>query len=489
MSIATKLRLDLTTNGNSVEGTSPLRILQVSTMDRAGGAERSAWNLFQAYKERGHESWLAVGTKCTDEADVLVIPNEVTGNPWERLCGTVLERLRPLEEGTPGMFRMREWLKMWANPWIQMQRALGIENFDYPGTRHLLSLPPHRPDIIHCHNLHGGYFDLRMLPELSRQIPVVVNLRDAWLLSGHCAHSFDCDRWKTGCGHCPDLSIYPAIERDSTGYNWRRKRDIFSKSRLYVTAPCEWLMQKVQQSILAPAIVKARVIPNGGDLSIFHPADRLRTRVDLGIARDAKVLLFTANGIRKNIWKDYATMKAAVAMVAERIQGQELLFIALGEGGPPEKIGPAEIRFVPYQKDRKAVARYYQAADLYVHAARAEVSPLTIIEALACGTPVVATGVGGIPEQVKGLELPQFSLWNAGLNRYGMDEATGVLVPRGDGPAMAASIERLLCDDSLRRRLGQNAALDAAKRYDVQGQVDEFLNWYREIVQDGNRGR
>ena len=474
-------------NSNSVGGTPPLRILQVSTMDCAGGAERSAWNLFQAYKQRGHESWLAVGTKCTEEADVLVIPNERIKNPWERLCGNIVDRLSPFEESTPGIFRMREWLKRWATPLSQMQRVLGIENFDYPGTRRLLSLPPYRPDIIHCHNLHGGYFDLRMLPELSHQVPVVINLRDAWLLSGHCAHSFDCDRWKTGCGHCPDLSIYPAIERDSTGYNWRRKREIFQKSRLYVTAPCEWLMQKVRQSILAPAIVKARVIPNGGDLSMFYPADRLQIRADLGIARDARVLLFTANGIRKNIWKDYATMKAAVAMVAERVQGQELIFIALGEDGPPERVGHAEIRFVPYQKDRKSVARYYQAADLYVHAARAEVSPLTIIEALACGTPVVATGVGGIPEQVKGLELPQFSLWNAGLNRYGKNEATGVLVPRGDGPAMAASIERLLVDHSLRQRLGQNAALDAASRYDVQAQVDEFLNWYREIIQDGVR--
>ena len=177
-------------------------------------------------------------------------------------------------------------------------------------------------------------------------------------------------------------------------------------------------------------------------------------------------------------------MKAAVAQVAQRLHGQDLIFIALGEEGPPERIGPAEVRFVPYQKDRTAVARYFQAADLYIHAARAEVCPLTIIEALACGTPVVATGVGGIPEQVKGLELSQFSFWNSGLNRYGMNEATGVLVPRGDAQAMAVATEQLLSDDALRRRLGENAALDAAKRFDLQGQADEFLTWYQEILND-----
>ncbi|MBU6482633.1 MAG: glycosyltransferase [Nitrospirae bacterium] len=463
---------------------SPLHILQVSTADHSGGAERSAWNLFQVYRDRGHESWLAVGRKYSDDPDVIVIPNQRRQNLWGRFCRRVEGWLRTFEKSIPGLWRMRGPLAGWSSPWQKVQRSLGLEDFNYAGTRQLLTLPPRRPDIVHCHNLHGRYFDLRILPQLSHEVPVIVNLRDAWLLSGHCAHSFACERWKTGCGHCPDLTIYPAIERDATAYNWRRKRDIFARSRLYVTAPSQWLMHKVEESILAPAIVKARVIPNGVDLSEFHPADRQHVRAVLGIRQDAEVLLFTANGIRQNIWKDYATMKAAVAQVAQRMHGRNLIFIALGEDGPPERIGDAEVRFVPYQKDRGAVARYFQAADLYIHAARAEVWGLTITEALACGTPVVATGIGGIPEQVKGLELSQFSLWNSGLNRYGMNEATGVLVPGGDAQAMAVSIERLLTDDFLRLRLGENAAVDAAKRFDLQGQADRFLAWYQEIVNE-----
>jgi glycosyltransferase involved in cell wall biosynthesis len=81
-----------------------------------------------------------------------------------------------------------------------------------------------------------------------------------------------------------------------------------------------------------------------------------------------------------------------------------LVFVALGEDAPAERIGAAEIRFVPYQKDPAVVARYYQAADIYIHSARADTFPNTVLEALACGTPVVATAVGGIPEQVKSLQ-------------------------------------------------------------------------------------
>ena len=128
---------------------------------------------------------------------------------------------------------------------------------------------------------------------------------------------------------------------------------------------------------------------------------------------------------------------------------QKVVFIALGEDASPERSGQAEVRFVPYKEDPGAVARYYQAADIYIHAARAEVWGLTITEALACGTPVVATAVGGIPEQVKGLEISGFDFPDSDLKRYGMDEATGVLVPPENGQAMGFGIELLLNDDSL----------------------------------------
>jgi glycosyltransferase involved in cell wall biosynthesis len=353
----------------------------------------------------------------------------------------------------------------------------GREDFDFPETWRILDLPPERPDIIHCHNLHSGYFDLRALPWLSQQIPIILTLHDTWMLTGHCAYSFDCDRWSVGCGHCPDLAIYPPVRRDATAYNWDRKRAIYADSRFHVAVPCRWLMQQVERSILAPAIAERRIIPYGVDLSVFRAIDRHAARLALDVPQDAKVLLFAANGAKRNMFKDYDTMRAAVVRVTAR-ENKQILFIALGEDARDEQIGQAQMRFVPYQKDSGLVARYYQAADLYLHAAKADTFPNAVLEALACGTPVVATAVGGIPEQIKGLHS-QCTL--SDLNRHGVNDATGVLVPGGDAEAMADAIDRLLSDDTLRRRMGENAAKDAQERFDLRRHSNDYLQWYEQL--------
>jgi glycosyltransferase involved in cell wall biosynthesis len=307
-----------------------------------------------------------------------------------------------------------------------------------------------------------------------------------WPITGHCAHSFDCERWKNGCGQCPDLTSSPAINRDAAACNWQRKGSIYAKSRLYVVTASRWLMNKIEQSILVPAIIEGRVIPNGVDTSIFSPVDKRAVRAVLGLSQEAKLLLFAANGIRGNRWKDYRTMRVAAALIAERLYGQKILFIALGEDAPAEQIGQAEVRFVPYQQDPKSVGRYYQAADVYIHAAKADTFPTTILEALACGTPVVATAAGGIPEQVKGLAISDFEYRISNLNKYGTSVATGVLVTKGDATGMAMCIERLLSDELLLRQLGENAAQDAGQRFALNQQVDAYLEWYQEILERQN---
>jgi glycosyltransferase involved in cell wall biosynthesis len=448
-----------------------MQILLVNSADIGGGAEGSARRLLHALRQRGHETWLAVGKKRSALDNVLKIPNEEYRSRWAKLIYKKL--LKPQKNRLTS--KTITLLRIAAEPRRWIERQLGVEDFHYPASHRLLELLPTSPDIVHIFNLHGGYFDLHILPWLSKQVPVILNPRDEWPLTGHCAHSMECARWRGGCGNCPNLTIYPQVKQDATAYNWKRKKRIFSQSHLYVATPSEWLMGEVEESILSRSIVKSRVIPTGIDLSIFAPGDKTEIRANLGLPLNAKVLLFAAHSIQP--WKDDKTAQTAVEMVIQTLVDQKIILVALGRDGSTIQKGSSEIRFVPFQHDRNVVADYYRAADVFLHAARADTFPNTVMESMGCGTPVIATNVGGIPEQVKGFG-------HFAPNGYDVDEATGILVSLGNAKEMADAITHLLTDETIRAKLGKNAAQDCHQRLGFEQQVSHFIDWYQEVIYD-----
>lgn len=443
-----------------------MNILQINTSDIGGGAEKIAWDLLQAYQARGLGSWLAVGTKRSDHPAVLSIPlvsNTYPVTAWARAWLASADRISSLVGKVRGTWKVRNLLRVIARPRILSEIRRGYEDFDFPGSQHVLDLLAERPDFVHCHNLHGGYFDLRILPWLSQRVPTILTLHDAWLLSGYCAHSFDCEHWKTCCSECPELSTSSHAKREAAIYNWQQKKSIYAESHLNVATPSRWLMHKVEQSILAPAAVESRVIPNGVDLSVFRPGDKREARAKLGIPQDARLLLFVGYNPRNNPFKDFSTLEAAVKQTAECLSTERIILICLGGEHQPEHIGLADVQFIGFQNQSATVAHYYQAADLYLHAAKTDNFPTTVLEALACGTPVVATAVGGIPEQVKNGE-------------------TGFLAAPGDPATMAKYILLLLTNDVMRWQFGLNAARDACERFDLNHQVDAYIEWFNQIA-------
>jgi len=454
------------------EITQPLRIMLVDSVFGRGGAAAITSSLRLGLTSRGHKVAHVVG-HCADPTAPVISMQSKSGR-----LAKALGYGSAMLPGHLGHLTSRLAVR------LQSQKAAspGLENFNYPGSRDLLRLMSPQPDVVHCHNLHGDYFDLRYLPKLSSRVPTLLTLHDAWLLAGHCAHSFGCERWITGCGNCPDLSIPPAIPIDRTAENWSRKRDIFSRSRLFITTPSRWMMEKVGRSILSMGLVDSHVIPNGVDLETYRPAEgRLAARRELGLGLDDFVVVFAANGIRDNVWKDMATLRRALDFASRALCGQvRVRFLALGESAPTERAGEATLEFVPYVSDSAQVARYFRAASVYAHAAKADTFPTTILEALACGTPIIATAVGGIPEQVRSLALPAISV---GTPSYSIDDATGILTAPGDADGLAAAMAYLSRDVALVEKLGRNARLDAKRRFDVRRQVDAYVKWYRLMLE------
>ena len=156
-------------------------------------------------------------------------------------------------------------------------------------------------------------------------------------------------------------------------------------------------------------------------------------------------------------------MKIILCVKHNFIVIKDIIFIVLGETALQERIGAVEVRFIPYQTDPAIIARYYQAADVYMHAAQVETFGNTIVEALACGTPVVATAVGAIPELIE-------------------ESSTGFLVPPKDADMMASRIVELISDQTLSNEMGIRAAKAASARFSLERLVSDYLNWYKHIV-------
>lgn len=459
-----------------------MRILQVNAVDVGGGAAKVAHKLFEAYRARGHESWMAVGVKRSGDPSIFAISQAAGARGWSRQWWRIHDRLR-LQPRARAL-KAAHTAAAIAQPRKFAHELRGVEDFDFPGTRLLLDLVPRRPDVVHIHNMHGDYFDLRVLPSLSRARPIVVTLHDPWLLTGHCAYFLDCERWQRGCGSCPYLYTYPAVRRDDTHRNWLRKRQIYQRSSLFVAAPSRWLLERAEVSILAEGIVRTRLIPNGVDVSVFQPRDKSEARARLGLPQDERLLVFSGFDAGASPYKDFETLRAAAGILGNRPARDRITFLVLGGTGERQRLGRATLRFIPYETDEVNVAAFYQSADVYVHAARpgAENHSLAVLEALACGVPVVATAVGGIPEQV--ISLRAAAPTRVDRMAPSNSQPTGILTPPGDPRAIADAVARLMDDDRLLQVLSSNAAKDARRRFDLARQVEEYLKWYEEIAED-----
>jgi glycosyltransferase involved in cell wall biosynthesis len=241
---------------------------------------------------------------------------------------------------------------------------------------------------------------------------------------------------------------------------------LFSRpeTRLHLVAPAAWAISVLEQSIVSPAIVTARVIPNGVDQSVFRPGDRGKARASLGIPASARVVAFTVASAR-SVYKDFETLSAAVGRAAGLWDRPEpLVLLVIGSGRPNLGALPVGVTVhgVPFTPDPSEVARCLQAADVLVHAARAEVLPLSILEAQSTGLPAIVTRTGGAAEAL-------------------VDGETGFVVNEGDVEAMANRVVQLLADEHARAAMGSAAAAFAAGRFSLQGMADSYLELYAEV--------
>ena len=271
-----------------------------------------------------------------------------------------------------------------------------------------------QPDLLHLHNLHNCYINLPMLFRYikKRHLRVVWTLHDCWAFTGHCPH-FDgigCDKWQTGCEHCPQYRRYPQSLVDRSKAMYRRKKNWFTGVEdLTIVTPSAWLAELAERSFLGDYPI--RVIPNGIDLSVFRPTGTNKER-----RKDRFVILGVAAA-----WSEAKGLDVYIEL-AKRLEDRFQIVLAGTDEEVDRKL-PGNIISIRRTADPHKLAELYTAADLFVNATRQDNYPTVNLEALACGTPVLTFRTGGSPEAI--------------------DAECGMTVERNDINALEQAIRRI----------------------------------------------
>ena len=329
-------------------------------------------------------------------------------------------------------------------------------------------LPARRMPAADVHHLHwtADLVDFRMLAPLARRGPVVWTLHDMNPFTGGCHYDAGCGRFVAACGDCPVL-MQPSADDASARVLRRKTRALASipDDGITVVCPSEWLAGEARRSAVFGRF-EARVIPNGIDLETFRPLEnRADVRRRLGLEPADRAVLFVAE-IIDDTRKGRRELERTLADVAARLPNLRVL--TLGQGDTTGMTGPA-FRHLGKLSDPDAIRDAYAAADLFVIPSLQDNFPNTVIESLACGTPVAGFATGGVVDAVG-------------------DGVCGTLAPTGDTAGLADGIFRLLADDALREAMGRRSRERAEARYGLPAQAAAYRALYVEQLRRAQNG-
>jgi glycosyltransferase involved in cell wall biosynthesis len=248
-------------------------------------------------------------------------------------------------------------------------------------------------------NLHWMGAETMSVADIGRiEKPVVWTLHDMWAFCGseHLADTGPSARWRRG---------YDSVGRppgdgglDLDRYVWERKRSAWRRP-FFLVAPSRWLAGCAASSALLSGWSCA-TIPNLLDTSRFAPVDRTAARRALGLPETGAIVLFGGGWSDPN--KGYDLLVAALEEMARGMPALLPFCVAFGEAPPRSgQAAPFPIQWLGRIDDAARLAKLYSAADVTVVPSRLENLPQAATEAQACGCPVAAFSVGGLPDAVE----------------------------------------------------------------------------------------
>jgi len=410
-----------------------MHVVMLSDLETQGGAATAASRLA--------EGLIKAGVRVTR---LLCYPDGRT-HPWrtQLLRGRLWERF-----AWRGVQLLSESISMRLANYSQMvwiHRTLDIV------------LSKLRPDVINVDNLHAARWWPSLVAVCSRHAPTVWTLHDMWSFTGRCAYSYDCRKFTSGCdAYCPTPNEYPALAPKLIADSWKLRWRLFVE-HLGLVAVCasNWLAREALVGLWKGHRIE--VIPYGLPLEIYKPFNKNSARSALGMNTQTPMLLTCAQDLQERRKGGAILVKAL-----QKLSHGHVTLLTMGHGSLSIKSEAIYSHPIGYIDDEQAKVMVYNAADLLVHPAPIDNFPLAVMEAIACGTPVVGLPIGGVLDMVR-------------------PGQTGWLAQEATPNALAKAIDIAIQDINAGVDLAPTCRAIAESEYGIELQVRRYLRLFRSL--------
>jgi len=352
-----------------------MKVLQVNCVYKKGSTGSIVFSIHSGLKQNGYGSVVCYGRGSdVSEKDVYKISSEI-----EAKIHALYARISGIQ---------------YSSSFFATNRLINI-------------IKKEKPDIVHLHCINGYFVNIyRILDYLKmHNIYTVLTLHAEFMYTGNCGHSYDCEKWLTGCGNCPQLwKATKSIFLDRTSYAWQKMAEAFNGfNNLSVVSVSSWLSERAKKSPMLKDKENI-VIENGIDTEdVFHSTNVSKLRKKYNIKDEKVILHVTASFSDK---PDNAKGGHFIIKLAKRLINENIKFFVIGSYNKSIDL-PENIINVGRVDDRSELADFYSIADLTVITSKRETFSLPCAESMACGTPVVGFKAGG-PETIALKDFSEF---------------------------------------------------------------------------------
>jgi glycosyltransferase involved in cell wall biosynthesis len=409
-----------------------MKILIVNTFDKQGGAARAAYRLHLSLLENGVESQMLVQLKSSNDYTVLCPTTKIK---------KLLNRIKPTLDQFP-VNKYKDKIQTLFSPnWLPSRGIVKIIN-------------ELNPDIVHLHWINFGMIRIEDIAKINA--PIVWSLHDNWAFTGGCHIMWTCEKYKTGCGLCPNL--LSKKEKDLSYRIFKRKLKTYSKiDNITIIGLSKWMAKCAKESYLfrEKTIIN---LPNPIDTQKFKPISKKYSRDLWNLPHDKTLILFGALSAASDINKGFNELKKSLQLVKE----SNIELVVFGVDTPKKSQFVFKTNYLGELNDDISLATIYNACDITVVPSLQENLSNIIMESLSCGKPVVAFDIGGNSDMIE-------------------HKKTGYLAKPFESEDLANGIEWIIKNNE-QKELSINAREKVIKEFDFKIVSDKYIDLYKTIL-------